>query len=101
VIVLEILSESPDVTTSRIRAFRFVGIGGVDHSSEIQSRISFEIKIRPLSIWVYFHWQVFTVVFWFSEDYGWSHQSMVKTANIHQSKIDVVKFDGTNNFDMW
>ena len=26
---------------------------------------------------------------------------MVKTMNIHQSKIDVVKFDGTNNFDMW
>ena len=29
------------------------------------------------------------------------NQSMVKTVNIHQSKIDVVKFDGTNNFDMW
>jgi len=26
---------------------------------------------------------------------------MVKTVNIHQSKIDVVKFDGTKNFGMW
>ena len=25
----------------------------------------------------------------------------VKTVNIHQSNIDVVKFDGTNNFSMW
>ena len=25
---------------------------------------------------------------------------MVKTANVYQSKIDVVKFDGTNNFDI-
>jgi len=29
------------------------------------------------------------------------NQLTVKTVNIHQSKIDVVKFDGTNNFDMW
>jgi len=29
------------------------------------------------------------------------NQSMVKTVNIHQSKIDIVKFDGTNNFSMW
>ena len=29
------------------------------------------------------------------------NQSMMKTVNIHQSKINVVKFDGTNNFDMW
>ena len=28
-------------------------------------------------------------------------QSMVTIVNIHQSKIDVVKFDGTNNFGMW
>jgi len=29
------------------------------------------------------------------------NQFTVKTMNIHQSKIDVVKFDGTNNFGMW
>jgi len=29
------------------------------------------------------------------------NQSTVKIMNIHQSKIDVVKFDDTNNFDMW
>jgi len=29
------------------------------------------------------------------------NQSTVKTVNIHQLKIDVMKFDGTNNFDMW
>ena len=28
------------------------------------------------------------------------NQSTVKNVNIHQSKIDVVKFDGTINFDM-
>ena len=26
------------------------------------------------------------------------NQSMMKTVNIHQSKIDVVNFDGTNNW---
>ena len=25
----------------------------------------------------------------------------MKIINIHQSKIDVIKFDDTNNFDMW
>ena len=25
----------------------------------------------------------------------------MKIVNIHQSKIDVMKFDGTNNFGMW
>ena len=30
-----------------------------------------------------------------------SNQLTVKAVNIHQSKIDVVKFDGTNNFGMW
>ena len=29
------------------------------------------------------------------------NQSTVKIVNIHQSKIDVVKFDGMNNFSMW
>ena len=29
------------------------------------------------------------------------NQSTVKTVNIHQSKIDVLKFDGKNNFGMW
>jgi len=29
------------------------------------------------------------------------NQSMVKTGNIPQSKINVVNFDGTNNFGMW
>jgi len=29
------------------------------------------------------------------------NQSMVKTVNIHQSKIDMVKFDDKNNFGMW
>ena len=29
------------------------------------------------------------------------NQSTVKTVNIHQSKIDVMKFDDTNNFGMW
>ena len=29
------------------------------------------------------------------------NQSTVKTVNIHQSEINVVKFDGTNNFNMW
>jgi len=29
------------------------------------------------------------------------NQSMVKIVNIHHSKINVVKFDGTNNFGMW
>ena len=29
------------------------------------------------------------------------NQSTVKTVNIHQSKINVMKFDGTNNFDVW
>ena len=38
---------------------------------------------------------------WFSRDYGEVNQSTLKTVNIHQSKIDVVKFDGTNNFSMW
>jgi len=28
-------------------------------------------------------------------------QSMVKSVNPHPMKIDVVKFDGTNNFGMW
>jgi len=28
------------------------------------------------------------------------NQSTVKTMNIHQSKINVAKFDGTNNFGM-
>jgi len=29
------------------------------------------------------------------------NQATVKTVNIPQSKIDVVKFDGTNNLRMW
>ena len=29
------------------------------------------------------------------------NQSTMKIVNIYQSKIDVVKFDGTNNFAMW
>ena len=29
------------------------------------------------------------------------NQFMVKTVNIDQLKIDVVKFDGVNNFSMW
>ena len=29
------------------------------------------------------------------------NQCTVKIVNIHQSKIDVVKLDSTNNFDMW
>jgi len=29
------------------------------------------------------------------------NHSTVKTVIIHQSKIDVVKFDGINNFSMW
>jgi len=28
-------------------------------------------------------------------------QSMVKSVNPHPMKIDVVKFDGKNNFEMW
>jgi len=28
-------------------------------------------------------------------------QSTVKIVNNHPSKFEVVKFDGTNNFDMW
>jgi len=29
------------------------------------------------------------------------NQATVKNVNIYQGEIDVVKFDGTNNFDMW
>jgi len=29
------------------------------------------------------------------------NEFMLKTVNILQSKIDMVKFDGTNNFGMW
>jgi len=38
---------------------------------------------------------------WFLKDMADNNQSTVKTVNVHQSKIDVVKFDGTNNFSMW
>ena len=29
------------------------------------------------------------------------NQFTKKIVNIHQSKIDMMKFDGTNNFGMW
>jgi len=29
------------------------------------------------------------------------NQATMKAVNVHQSKIDAVKFDGTNNFSMW
>ena len=35
------------------------------------------------------------------KDMANSNQPTVKTIIVHQSKIDVVKFDGTNNFDRW
>ena len=35
------------------------------------------------------------------EEIDENSQSAVKTVNSHPSKIDVVKFDGMNNFDMW
>jgi len=34
----------------------------------------------------------------FREDMAGVNQSTMKTVNIHQSKIDVVKFDRTNNW---
>ena len=34
------------------------------------------------------------------EDVAEVNQSTVKIVNSHPSKIDIVKFDGTNNFDM-
>jgi len=37
----------------------------------------------------------------FLEEITEVNQSTVKIVNIHQSRIDVVKFDGTSNFDMW
>jgi len=41
------------------------------------------------------------VVFDFLENMAKVNQSMMKTVNIHQLKIDVVKFNSTNKFDMW
>jgi len=35
------------------------------------------------------------------EDMDRNSQPVVKIVNIHQSKIDVVKFDGMNNFGIW
>ena len=35
------------------------------------------------------------------EEMAGNSQTTVKTVNIHQSKIDVVKFDNMNNFGMW
>jgi len=35
------------------------------------------------------------------KDMANSNQPTLKTIIVHQSKIDVVKFDGTNNFGRW
>jgi len=35
------------------------------------------------------------------EEMAGNSQIAVKTVNIHQSKIEAVKFDGLNNFGMW
>jgi len=62
----------------------------------------FEVKFLSLSTL-----DLFSLVFWHcilalsTGDMVKVNQSMVKTVNIHQSKINVVKFDGTNNFDIW
>ena len=41
------------------------------------------------------------VFFGFLENMAEVNQSTVKIVHIHQLKIDVVKFDGTNNFGVW
>ena len=38
---------------------------------------------------------------YFLEDMARVNQFTVKTVNVQQLKIDMVKFDGTNNFGMW
>ena len=35
------------------------------------------------------------------EEMARNSQPMLKIVNIHKSKIDVVRFEGTNNFGMW
>jgi len=32
---------------------------------------------------------------------AWESQSTEKSMNLHLMNIDVVKFDGTNNFEIW
>jgi len=73
--------------------------GGIEDLGKIQSTIScLEVKISSLSqLLIPFLNYLFSL---FGGD-DEVNQSTVKTAKIYQSKIDVVKFDGTNNFGMW
>ena len=61
-----------------------------------------EVKISSLSIWICYSLLVFRITLLdLQEEMAGNSQSAVKIMNSHPSKIDVVKFDGTDNFDMW
>ena len=78
----------------------FIGIslGGVDHS-ETRLRFHFEVNVRYYLV-IYFFADFSHYSWCFLEEMADVNQSTVKTVNIHHSRIDVVKFDGTNNFSM-
>ena len=81
----------------------FVGIGFVEvDRSETHLGFHFEVKFRPLSRLVgLFSFDFSHFYLRSGADMTEVNQSTAKIMNIHQSKIDVVKFDDTNNFDMW
>jgi len=52
-------------------------------------------------VWIYFSVSFSHYSWYFLEDMAGINQSVVKIVNIHQSKINMVKFDSMNNFGMW
>ena len=82
--------------------FRFVGSSfGWSKSVKNSSRISLRGKIL-----IFTYLDLFTIGFPhnlldFLEDTVEVNQVTVKIVNVHQEKIDLVKFDGTNNFSIW
>ena len=75
-------------------------LGGVDH---LKTHLGFhlEVKFQFLPIWIYFHWFFALYLVFSGRDMAEANLFTVKTVNIHQSKIDVEKFDDMDNFDMW
>ena len=78
-----------------------IELGGVNHIENL-STISFGSK-DPIFIYldlfslIVFHITLLNLL----EDMTRNSQFTVKTVNSHPSKINVVKFDGTNNYGMW
>jgi len=68
---------------------------------EIQSRILFGDKFSAFIYLDLFLWLVSAVLFGFLDNMAKFSQSTVNTINIHQLKIDIVKFNSMNNFGMW